>query len=100
MIFNLFELLSEDFCLTHAGIDLLLEDLCALLKHLHLLGLSLVRNAVAFVLQHDALTADVDLASVTKILCLLVGMLGTVLLRWWLVKLKFNFFLVMGSKLV
>ena len=100
MIFNFFELLSEDFCLTHTRINLLLENLCALLKYLDLLGLSLVRNTVTLVLQNYALTADVHLTSITEVLCLLVGVLGAILFRCWLVKLKFYFLLMLVDILV
>ena len=80
LVLDLGEFFAEDPSLAHARVNLLFQNLRPPLENLHILGLSFVTDAVAFVVLHDAFRANVDVVVLAEVLSLLVGVLGTELL--------------------
>ena len=70
------------------------------MKHLDLLGLSLVTDDVALVVHHNAFAANIDLVSLAEVFCPLVRMLQTVLLCGLLFLLLLVLFLCLSHVLL
>ena len=98
LVFDLGQFFRKDACFFSTRVNFLLQDLGSSLEDLHEPRLAHVADVVAFVVEDNALGADVYLVCLAKILSLLLWMLQTVLIG--LHFLLFRILLLLFAELV
>ena len=91
LVLNFGEFFTEDLGFSHAGVNLLLQNLRSSLENLNILRFTLITYSVTFVVLNYALRTNIYVVVLAKVLSLLVRVFGAELLLGMFLVLFFLF---------